>query len=68
MGSKRKKKKNILFKFSKDTTKMDITQACKIGKPKFFVNDDLSAEKQTIMFNLWQDKKKCPGIVKATSR
>ena len=37
---------------------MNIIKACKTVKPNFFVNDDLSAEKKTIMYVIRQAKRK----------
>ena len=57
----------ILVKFKNPDIKRNIFETCKIVKPKFFVNDDLSPIKQTILYVLRQAKKKHPAIVSGCS-
>ena len=42
--------------------------SCKTYKPDFYKNEDLSREKQTIMYVLCEAKRKFPNIVSGSSR
>ena len=67
LWKKQNAKQNILIKLRSFETKMNIIKACKTVKPKFFVNDDLSAEKQTIMYVIRQAKRKFPQKIDGCS-
>ena len=54
---------SILVKFSKYEVKQNLVACCKATKPKFFVNEDLTPEKQTMMFVVRQAKRKHPNTV-----
>ena len=67
MRNQTEEKKNIVVTFTNQTKKWTSFKPAKLLNSFFFVNDDLSAERQTIMFALRRAKKKCPGIVKGCS-
>ena len=68
LGKQNSAKKAILVKMKSSADKENVKKACKAMKPNnFFANDDLSAEKQTILYVVRQAKKKFPSIVKGYS-
>ena len=60
-------KMSILVKFRNPLHKSSIKSKCKVKKPKFFVNEDLPSEKQTILYVLRKCKKKYPNIVSGSA-
>ena len=60
-------KKNLLVKFNNFENKMNVIRACRALKPNFYANDDLTPEKQTILYALRQCKKKYPNKVDGCS-
>ena len=65
--SENAKRTPILVKFKNSDIKRNIYTTCKTVKPNFFVNDDLTPVKQTILYVLRQTKKKHPNIVNGCS-
>ena len=63
LGKTNSNKKNILIKMKSFSGKLNIIKACKAKKPNFYANDDLPAEKQTIMYVIRETKRKFPAIV-----
>ena len=67
IGKQNDVKKNILLKMKSFTNKMNIIKACQTSKPNFYANDDLPAEKQTILYVVRQAKKKFPEKISGCS-
>ena len=59
--------RSILVKFNKPESKKSLIASCKTYKPDFYINEDLSPEKQTIMYVLREAKRKFPNIVSGSS-
>lgn len=66
-GKQSSTKKNILLKMRTLGNKTDIINSCKSQKPSFYANDDLPAEKQTILYVVRQAKKRFPNTVSGCS-
>ena len=60
-------KRNLLVKFKNHDSKMNVISACRTKKPRFYAIDDLSSEKQTILYVLRQTKKRFPEKVDGCS-
>ena len=68
LGKQSSAKKAIFMKMKSPADKENVKKTCKPMKLNFFfANDDLSAEKQTILYVVRQAKKKFPSIVKGYS-
>ena len=57
----------FLVKLKNTEVKTSLIAACKTYKPGFFINDDLSPQKQTIMYVLRQAKQQHPNIISGTA-
>ena len=53
----------IVVKFANNDTKMRVIELCRTVKPKFYVSEDLSLEKRSILYALRVAKRKFPEIV-----
>ena len=61
-------KKDIIVKFCRRNTKMDILNTCRKRKPeKFFINEFLTPQRQTISFVLRKARKEFPNIVSGST-
>jgi len=67
IGKQNATKKNILIKMKNLSGKLNIIKSCKSVKPSFYANDDLPAEKQTILYVVRQAKKKFPEKISGCS-
>ena len=60
-------KKNFLVKFKNFDCKMKVINACRTQKPRFYANDDLTPEKQTVLYALRQARRRFPDKVDGCS-
>ena len=56
-------RRKILFKISKPNLKNDILLSCRKNKPCFYINEQLTATRDRIMFEVRQLKRKFPSKI-----
>ena len=57
-------KRNIMFKLCNRDVKLNILKSCKVVKPKkFYINENLTPLRNTILYVMRQAKKKHPNVI-----
>ena len=66
--SQRPDKRKIIVKFCRRNTKVDLLTAARCVKPEnIFINESLTAQRQTILFALRKAKREFPNVISGTS-